>query len=245
MTDILRLLPLLDADGPTQMAADDALLHSASTGVASMRFYTWRPATLSLGYFQPAAARLVDPLLAAMPWVRRPSGGGAIVHHHELTYAIALPAGERWQPRGQSWLCRMHHLIVEVLQQHRVPTDTGTCGVERRLGDFLCFEHHTPGDVLIGEHKIVGSAQRRYRGATLQHGSILLAQSEFTPSLPGLLELAQVDLSPELLAGEIVDQLQRQTNWDIKADEWSQREKEHLQAQRDERFTQLAWNERR
>jgi lipoate-protein ligase A len=53
----------------------------------------------------------------------------------------------------------------------------------------LCFQHLTPGDLLVAESKVVGSAQRKRRGALLQHGGILLAQSQHTPELPGLLEL--------------------------------------------------------
>ena len=60
----IRLLPLEIADGPSNMAADEMLLESAAQGVASLRFYGWSEATVSLGYFQPAAARLADPLLA-------------------------------------------------------------------------------------------------------------------------------------------------------------------------------------
>ena len=81
----IRLLPFGSADGPTNMAADEALLECASAGVASLRFYTWTEATVSLGYFQPAAAREQVADLARLPWVRRSTGGAAIVHHHELT----------------------------------------------------------------------------------------------------------------------------------------------------------------
>ena len=59
------------------MAADEALVRSAAEGIASLRFYGWSAATLSLGYFQPHSTRFSDPLLAALPWVRRPSGGAA------------------------------------------------------------------------------------------------------------------------------------------------------------------------
>src|SRR5262245_54161477 len=106
-----ELFPFLTADGPAQMAADEALLeHAHATGGRALRFYTWEPATLSLGYFQPAAERLPDPRLAALPYVRRSTGGGAIVHDRELTYALAFPRG--WQPSGGStWTCQMHGLI--------------------------------------------------------------------------------------------------------------------------------------
>src|SRR5262245_26530345 len=93
----IRLLPYAIADGPHNMAADETLLEGAGRGVASLRFYGWSEATLSLGYFQPARRRFDAERLASLPFVRRPSGGDALVHHHELTCALALPAGRPWQ----------------------------------------------------------------------------------------------------------------------------------------------------
>ena len=91
--DLLCRLPPYDlANGPANMAADEVLLASDANGQASLRFYGWREATLSLGYFQPAARRLEDPLLRDLHFVSRPSGGDALVHHHELTYCLAVPA---------------------------------------------------------------------------------------------------------------------------------------------------------
>src|ERR1043166_1816340 len=87
MANSIRLLPASGATGPTNMACDETLVHSAADGIASLRFYTWTTATVSLGYFQSHAVRLTDPLLANLPFVRRPSGGATLVHHHELTYA--------------------------------------------------------------------------------------------------------------------------------------------------------------
>src|SRR4051812_37437670 len=83
-----RLLPYRVAAGPENMADDDALLESAAAGVASLRFYGWCEPTLSLGYFQPAGPARAFPRLADLAWLRRPSGGSALVHHHELTYAV-------------------------------------------------------------------------------------------------------------------------------------------------------------
>ena len=85
MSQTIRLLPFAPADGATNMAADEALLESAARGVASLRFYTWTEPMLSLGYFQPAEERQADANLARLAWVRRATGGAAIVHHHELT----------------------------------------------------------------------------------------------------------------------------------------------------------------
>jgi len=186
-----RLFGYTALDGPFNMALDECLLETAATtGQASLRFYGWKTPTLSLGYFQPSASRLSDPRVAELPYVRRPSGGKALVHHHELTYALALPPGAPWQTRGESWIERMHAVIRMALQYRTTRMDTSCCVEEKKLGDFLCFLHQTPCDILVGPYKVVGSAQRKSRGALLQHGAILLAQSPHTPALPGLHELA-------------------------------------------------------
>ena len=51
MESVIRLLPYAVADGAVNMATDEALVHAAAEGVASLRFYGWTTATVSLGYF--------------------------------------------------------------------------------------------------------------------------------------------------------------------------------------------------
>src|SRR5262245_51070124 len=113
------------------MALDEALLATAATeGQASLRFYGWSEPTLSLGYFQASAdARRLFPL----SWVRRPSGGAALVHHHEITYALALPPGKAWQPAGLSWICQFHHAIRRALDSFGIASDA--CQAEARHGE--------------------------------------------------------------------------------------------------------------
>src|SRR5258708_29095839 len=115
-----RLLPTIASPGAINMALDEALLRSAlERKVASLRFYTWSEPTLSLGYFQKHTERL-----PGVAWVRRPTGGDAILHHHELTYALALPAGPPWHS-AESWLCRFHHAIAAALRQFGVEATRG------------------------------------------------------------------------------------------------------------------------
>src|ERR1700687_3582983 len=114
-----RLLPYSEADGANNMAADEVLLQSAAKGVASLRFYGWTTPTLSLGYFQPERVRLQEERLSALPYVRRASGGATLVHHHEVTYALALPSGSPWHT-GEPWLRRMHAVIAAALEQHGI-----------------------------------------------------------------------------------------------------------------------------
>ena len=64
---------------------------------------------------------------------------------------------------------------------------------------FLCFQRRSPGDVLVGDVKIAGSAQRRCKGAVLQHGSVLLARSAAAPELDGIAELVDITIQPERL----------------------------------------------
>src|SRR5205823_294304 len=170
----LRLLPYELADGAHNMAADEVLLESAVAGAGSLRFYGWTEATLSLGYFQPHRIRGSDERLAKLPFVRRPTGGGILVHHHELTYALGLPASLVRQEH-QSWLGRMHTIIAQALSGLGV--STATVAEEKQAADLLCFQHFTAGDLVVNAAKVVGSAQRKQRGALLQHGAILLATS--------------------------------------------------------------------
>src|SRR5438045_1687207 len=145
MNRACRLLPFALSDGPGNMAADEALLIAAQAGVASLRFYGWTQATLSLGYFQPASVRDTNPLLSDLPLLRRCTGGEALVHHLELTYALALPPGIPWQSRQQSWLCRMHRIIAAALANLGVLVHTCSALEEKRLGGVLCFLHHAAG----------------------------------------------------------------------------------------------------
>ncbi len=227
------------------MAADETLLQAAAGGTASFRLYGWSQPTLSLGYFQCSTIRRASPRLSELAWVRRASGGAALVHHLEVTYTLALPAGAPWQRSGESWLRRMHGLLADALSSLGV--SVRMCGdqEEKKLDPVLCFLHHTPGDLLLGDAKIVGSAQRKQRGALMQHGSILLAASPWTPNLPGIGELAGVSLSTEMLNRAVTEQLAKQTGWQLLSSEWTPVERERIEALAAEKYSQLPWNNKR
>ncbi len=205
---VCRLLPLRATDGVHNMAADETLLESAAAGQPSLRFYTWSEPTVSLGYFQAASIRKTDPLLSNLPWVRRPSGGAALIHDREVTYALALPAGRQWQT-GDSWLGRMHGIIGLALAELGVQAKafSPVCIKEGPFTGLLCFQHFTACDLMIQNAKVVGSAQRRQRGALVQHGGILLEQSPFTPALPGIRELSGKELTAPKFRKEFVKRL--------------------------------------
>ena len=229
------------ADGtwpPTRPSSD-----WPSNGVSRRFGSTPAEPTLSLGYFQAtrtgSATRHGDGA-----WVRRHTGGAAILHHHEIPYALALPAGAPWHT-AESWLCRFHHAVAAALKDFGVRTTAVVCGEEKKLGDFLCFLHQTPGDLLAAGHKVVGSAQRRPHGAMMQHGSILLRQSPHTPDLPGIAEAAAVAIDGDTLVRAVVHKLAAETGWAFEPADWTEEVRRRAAEVEREKYGTAAWNEKR
>lgn len=188
----VRLLNDAPASGAWNMAVDESLLVSAAEdGICTLRFYGWEVPTLSLGYFQEYADRERHEASQKCPCVRRASGGGAIMHDREITYSYSVPPTAVWAKRHLALYEAFHGALIEVL------ADVGfSAALSRPPGSlrdqaspFLCFERRAFGDVLVGEAKIAGSAQRRFNGAVVQHGSILIERSPCAPELPGLNDL--------------------------------------------------------
>ncbi len=159
------------------MGLDEALLRAAiESGHATLRFYRWQGAWLSLGYAQrrlPSAAQGAYEA-ANIGVVRRTTGGRAVLHGADLTYSIAAPAS--WlQPglRGSydqiasALLDAIASLGLDVAQ--RAGASGGTSAP-----DFDCFAQPAQDEICVAGRKLIGSAQRRSGGAVLQHGSIRL-----------------------------------------------------------------------
>lgn len=196
------------------MAFDEALLLDAlESGRAHLRFYRWSEPTLSLGYFQSAEERLADPSLAELPAVRRLSGGGAILHDDEWTYSCVVPAGHRFSKRPLDLYDVVHAAFVEVLRKLGFEVAARGEAAAHGASPFLCFGRGDERDLVSGGHKVLGSAQRRRKGAVLQHGSLLLRASRFAPDYPGLLDLhgsADQSISvtfPEDVAGIVLSEM--------------------------------------
>lgn len=223
------------------MAVDEVLLERACvTGQPALRVYRWSEPTLSLGYFQRYADRETHAASLSCSLVRRRSGGGAILHDHEVTYALAMPLQARWGHDAEALYRTAHQAVIELL---------GDLGCEAKLYDgpvidseFLCFRRRAEGDVIAGEHKLMGSAQRRSKTALLQHGSLLLERSEFAPSLAGLLDL-KINPGPiePVLASRLAEALAIPTAPTQLSDEERQRAEQIVQ----ERFAAHSWNHRR
>src|SRR6185436_21089599 len=128
--------------GPMNMAVDEALLLSAPRFGPTLRFYQWEEPTLSLGYFQSAAERSQHEASAACPIVRRSTGGGAILHHHELTYSLVTPVSQQDKTASQPLYYAFHETLVEALAELNIEA---TLFLEESLQQiahvepFLCF----------------------------------------------------------------------------------------------------------
>jgi lipoate-protein ligase A len=189
---ICRLLPYEVSDGPTNMAIDHALLDAvdADPSFAVLRTYGWSVPTLSLGYFQASSAARSDPRWRSCPLVRRPTGGGALWHDREITYALVLPRQHPCARRASDLYRSIHGALASMLVARELPAARrGDTACSETTKTFLCFLDHDPEDVLLRGVKVIGSAQRRRPRAVLQHGALLLARSTGTPELDGLREL--------------------------------------------------------
>jgi lipoate-protein ligase A len=208
-----RVLAYAIADGPANMALDEALLDAAGRGgpAAYLRCYGWTVPTLSLGYFQHLAEIRADPRWYEVPLVRRLTGGGAIWHHHEVTYALVVPAAHPWARPNTALYRAVHAAIAEVLVGLGVPADRRGEVVPpsptRRMPTFMCFTDQNPEDIVSLGFKVVGSAQRRRHGAILQQGSILLGRSPPVPELRGVCDVADVPHAPEFWSNQLLERI--------------------------------------
>ncbi len=167
-------------DGAVNMAWDQALMARARhTGEAVLRVYAWHRPTLSLGRNQTArgAYDLDRAAGLGVDFVRRPTGGRALLHHHEVTYSVTAP--DAFDATLGGAYSRINDLLLQALHALGVPAElAGAAGRTPAPGLAPCFDLPAAGEIVVGGRKLVGSAQWRHDGALLQHGSILLADDQ-------------------------------------------------------------------
>uniref|UniRef100_A0A7C3VNZ7 Lipoate--protein ligase family protein n=1 Tax=Planktothricoides sp. SpSt-374 TaxID=2282167 RepID=A0A7C3VNZ7_9CYAN len=171
-----RLIPPVEAPGAWQMAADEWLLerHSRRLHPPVLRFYTWWPVAVSLGYHQRRVPATWEELIwggEVVELVRRPTGGRAVLHQGDLTYAVVTSGLGGHRLQSYQAICQF---LIKGWRRLGVELDYGIA--KRSEGENpSCFATATEADlVLPGGAKLIGSAQVLRRGAILQHGSMRL-----------------------------------------------------------------------
>jgi len=233
------------------MAVDEALLEGAGPEQApTLRFYSWAEPTLSLGYFQEHEQRQNHTPSQCCTLVRRASGGGAILHHLELTYSYVVPVRSRFSDDPLFLYDTFHDSLIETLKEEwgvsaerHIPL--ASIGQVAPTEPFLCFERRAAGDVICRGKKICGSAQRRGRSAVLQHGSVLLQQSPYAPELPGILELTGVSIPLNELWQRWSKRLSKELKTEFVPGVLSPEERVESQRIADQKFSSPDWTHRR
>jgi len=171
-----RFLPLIETSGVMQMTIDEWLLekHRQGNHPPTLRFYTWKPATISLGYHQ----KTYPEYWLNLTWqgelielVQRPSGGRAVLHQGDLTYAVI--SSELGGKRRESYekICQF---LIEGWRNLGMNLYYGKAG-RGYIHNPNCFGTATDADLVTEEgYKLIGSAQLRRDRAILQHGSMRL-----------------------------------------------------------------------
>lgn len=167
------------AAGTYNMALDEALMRIAQrTGDAYFRLYGWNAPTLSLGRNQRARGHydLAVANSLGVGFVRRPTGGRALLHHREITYSVAMPAPSA--ARAAAAYSFINEVLLEGLRGLGVSASRATGASHLPPGLRPCFDAPSAHEIVIDERKLIGSAQWRHGDTLLQHGSILVRDDQ-------------------------------------------------------------------
>ncbi len=230
------------------MAVDEVLSESAANhSQSTLRFYGWSQPTLSLGYFQPLTQRQQHPASLDCPVVRRTTGGGAIVHDREITYSISTPADDRARGNVAGLYRAMHDMLIATLAGFSIRALL--CDASKHPTSspvpFLCFQRRTDGDVLLEDHKIAGSAQRRHRGAVLQHWSVIFERSDRAPELPGIADLCGWQVDRTAFIEQWLECVHARLGWDLVPSGLSPDEVAAAKRRQVERFGNRGWTSKK
>ena len=186
--------------GAMNMALDDALLHAVADGASPpiLRLYRWRPAALTIGYAQSLAAGvdLEACRAAGIEVVRRPTGGRAVLHDREVTYAVIAPLGGPFGAGVGECYRAIAGVLRNVLGTFNLPAELVPGQMRGQQGRAVCFTAPAQHELLIAGCKVAGCAQKRRGHVFLQHGSLpleldLALMQRILPSAPGENALAR------------------------------------------------------
>lgn len=166
------------------MAIDEAILtlHSQGKVPPTVRFYTWNPATLSIGYFQKMEKEInIDEVKRlGLGLVRRPTGGRAVLHDAELTYSVIVSEDHPQMPKSVTEAYKVISMgLLHGFQKLGLKAEMVSLATEEKAkynspGSSACFDSPSWYELVVEGKKVAGSAQTRQKGVILQHGSILL-----------------------------------------------------------------------
>lgn len=155
------------------MAIDEAILTLfPKLRVPTLRFYSWARPTLSIGYFQSVKeANLEECRRRGYEFVRRPTGGRAVLHDQELTYSVVCPI----ESLSES-VIKSHQMLSEALALglKQLGLQAKLTKTRRSSGTSACFDAPSLAELTVNRKKVIGSAQMRNKNTILQHGSIPL-----------------------------------------------------------------------
>lgn len=164
--------------GSRNMALDHALARTLPEGEGVLRLYSWERPTVSFGRNEPSdglySVRKAER--RGIDFVRRPTGGRAVIHDDELTYAVAMPARALGGPKAA--YLQINEALVRGIGQLGLDVATATEGAVMAPDAGPCFRAPTLGEVVADGRKLVGSAQARVEGVLMQHGSLLLGGNQ-------------------------------------------------------------------
>ncbi|MCU5746353.1 lipoate--protein ligase family protein [Staphylococcus sp. SQ8-PEA] len=184
MTETWNFINTGSHDPFYNMAMDEALLNFVSQGEIEpvIRFYTWDPPTLSVGYFQRLEKEIdIDKVREkGYGLVRRPTGGRGVLHDKELTYSVIVPEDH---PEMPTTVTEAYKVISQGLLEgfrslgfdayFSIPRSEEERAKLRQPRSAVCFDAPSWYELVVEGKKIAGSAQVRQKGVILQHGSLL------------------------------------------------------------------------
>ncbi len=180
--EVWRILPFQKAGAVENMAVDEAVFRASirKKAPSTLRFYGWRIPALSIGYFQDYEKEVDGEACRrfGVDIVRRPTGGKAVLHEQELTYAVIAGADSPlFAPDILKTYRVISNCIAKGLAEVGIRAEMEADGRPAPDGMLRssCFSSPSRYELLVDGRKICGSAQMRSHGVFLQHGSLLMA----------------------------------------------------------------------
>lgn len=221
------------------MVVDEAILYG-DYKYPTLRFYQWKTPTLSIGHNQTIDENLLKKLKQnKINLVKRISGGGAVLHHCELTYSIIDPTGYLFNLGLQNTYSKISQSLLEGLNLLGIKAEMQKYLTKkinyRHKNNFNCFNLTQSGEITFNKKKIIGSAQYAYKNKVLQHGSIILKISPFyekifsqqeVKKIIGIREIKNISLTK--IKSAFLEGFKKVFKWDIKNKSFTVKEKHIL-----------------